>query len=274
MAVSCSIKIQLPFVKSSKLVSHNIGLEIVFWLITILSLGLFYILSLYFPSLHNWVYVDQSQISKASALVILFENQKTALSKIVKQKLTLPLVDTAEILLMANVNETRLYFDPKAKAFLRLGDFLVRKIRWLEDSGRRVWARGLSRKRAVHLAKTFGKSSIASSKEGFFTCIIGTLGSPVIVLQMIGVVGFYLNHLFLLSIFQTLFLFYAVFIMARRRLAKSKQLSEHVEQSESLEVFRYSATSRQSGRGQLYSFIRARFVYSNTDQRVIPGKLP
>lgn len=248
------IKVQIPMVKTAKLVIRNVGLEILFWILCTITLGLFLILSLYFPSLRNWVYTSESKISKASAIIIIFENKKSVLSPISEKSITLPLSGEVSKIFTCKVNETRLYYDSKVKAFLRLGDFLARKIQWLENTNNRHWARGVSVKMAKDLKKTFGESSIGSSQEGVMSVIFSTLGSPVIILQIVGVVGFYLNHLFLLSILQTIFVLYAVFIMARRTLIKSEKLSQHVEQSEFVEVFRYSNKKRISKKGICFIF--------------------
>jgi predicted P-type ATPase len=123
-----------------------------------------------------------------------------------------------------------------------MGDFFNRKIASIERSSsaskNRDWAKGLSPEEAKNLNKTFGDSQVAMSSYSYLICFLKTLKSPMIILQVVGVIGFYLNHLWLLSAIQALFLVYAVLLTANRKYAKHQRMKSHSSQSENVNILR------------------------------------
>ena len=242
MKVETSENIQFEHCEESQALARSSGMSVLYYFVCLGTLGLYPLLSLYFPSMRLCFYSQSFDMEKADGLLLHFPAQSPRFYEIKRRKVYLPLVNDQVEVLTLTVSGIIFYFDSKIKAFLRLGDFFSRKIEAVEreNSARknRDWARGLTDSQAAKLLATFGPNHIQMASNSYARCLLKTLKSPMILLQIVGVVGFYLNHLWLMSAIQALFLVYAIVLTANRKHDKHVRMRSHSLQSEEVSVLR------------------------------------
>ena len=234
--------IQFQYCEESIAMTRSTGMTIFFYFVCIITLGIYPLLSLYFPSMYLCFFKKTLDIRNADGLLLKFSSKSPKFYSIKKRNINFPLIPEPVSVLTISISGLMFYFDYKIKAFLRLGDFFSRKITQIESSSSlnkdRTWAEGLSKEEVKKLREHFGKSKVSMESYSFLMCILKTLKTPMIVLQIVGVIGFYLNHLWLLSAIQAIFLVYAIILKANRKFAKNRRFKSHSGQSKTVEVLR------------------------------------